>query len=315
MSSMKRADEKLAGRVVVLTGASSGFGRGAAIGFARAGAVLVLAARRPDVLHEVVRSCIADGAEAIAVETDVSDPVDVAQLAREATSRYGRIDVWINNAGAGAVGRFEAIPLDDHTRVIETTLLGALYGSYIALRHFRRQKRGILINVASVTGKVASLDYASYTAAKHGVVGLSAALRLELEEDEERDIQVCTLMPDAHDTPFFQHAANYTGHQMAPPPPVHDPQNVVDAMLELARNPRDEMIVGSAAKVAVAAGRISPALAEKMMARGNAQQRKEPPAPPTDGSLLEPKPTGTAIRGGWKERKTSRRRRVAHRSV
>ena len=313
MSRTEETDDTLAGKVVVLTGASSGFGRGAALGFARAGAVLLLAARRGEVLDEVTRSCIAQGAEAVSVETDVSDPVDIAQLAHEAVSRYGRIDVWINNAGAGAVGKFDAIPLDDHTQVIETTLLGALYGSYVALRRFRKQRRGILINVASVTGKVASLYYASYTAAKHGVVGLSAALRLELEEhaDEWGDIRVCTLMPDAHDTPFFQHAANYSGHEMIAPPPVHDPQEVIDAMLDLARNPRDEMIVGSAGKAAVAADRLSPALAQKMLARSNAKQMKAPPAPPTDGSLLEPKPTGTAIRGGWKEKKGSPRRKAA----
>ena len=302
-------DETLRGKVVVITGASSGFGRGAALRFARAGAVVVLAARRGEVLDEVTRACIADGGEALAVETDVADPVDVAQLAHEATSRYGRIDVWINNAGAGAVGRFDAIPLDDHTQVIETTLLGALYGSYIAIRQFRRQRRGILINVASVTGKVASLYYASYTAAKHGVVGLSAALRLELAEDEDdRDIRVCTLMPDAHDTPFFEHAANYSGHENVPPPPVHDPENVVEAMLELARNPHDELVVGSAAKAAVAADRLSPALAEKMLASSHRKQMEAPPAPPTDGTLLEPKPHGTTIRGGWKPKKGSRRR-------
>ena len=141
------------------------------------------------------------------------------------------------------------------------------------------------------------------------MVGLSAALRLELEENEEdRDIRVCTLLPDAHDTPFFQHAANYSGHEISPPPPVHDPQEVIDAMLELARNPRDEVTVGSAGKVAVAANRVSAGLAEKMMARSHAKQMKTPPAPRTDGALLQPKAGGTAIRGGWKQRKGSKRR-------
>jgi short-subunit dehydrogenase len=303
------ANASLNGKVVVITGASSGFGRGAALAFARAGAVLVLAARRGEVLHEVTRSCAAEGAEATAVETDVSDPVDVAQLTREAVSRHGRIDVWINNAGAGAVGRFDAIPLHDHAQVIETTLLGTLYGSYLALRQFRKQRRGILINVGSVAGKVASLYYGSYTAAKHGVVGLSAALRLELEQNEEdRDIRVCTLLPDAHDTPFFQHAANYTGHEIVAPPPVHDPQEVVDAMLELARDPRPEMMVGSAGKMAAATARVSRTAAESMIAKSHAIQMQTPPAPASEGSLKEPKPGGTAIRGGWKSEKGSRRR-------
>jgi short-subunit dehydrogenase len=297
--------------VVVITGASSGFGRGAALAFARAGAVVVVAARRGEVLDEVTRACIAEGAEALAVETDVADPVDVAQLAHQTIARFGRIDVWINNAGAGAVGRFDAIPLDDHTQVIETTLLGTIYGSYVALREFRKQRKGTLINVASVTGKVAALYYASYTAAKHGVVGLSSALRLELAEDEEdRDIRVCTLMPDAHDTPFFQHAANYSGHENVPPPPVHDPENVVEAMLELARDPQDEMVVGSAGKAAVATDRLSPALAEKILARSHRKQLEAPPAPPTDGALLQPKPGDAAVRGGWKPKKSSKRRNV-----
>ena len=301
-------DEVLAGKVVVITGASSGFGRGAALAFAQAGAAVVLAARREEALAHVARSVEEDGGIALPVETDVADPVDVAQLIHAATNRYGRIDVWINNAGAGAVGRFDAIPLEDHTQVIETTLLGAIYGSYLALRLFRRQRKGILINVASVAGKVASLHYASYSAAKHGVVGLSAALRLELEEDgdENRDIHVCTLLPDAHDTPFFQHAANYTGHLNVPPPPVHDPAEVIEAMLSLARDPRAELTVGPAAKIAVAAKRVSPALAEKMMARSHRKQLDAPPAPPSDGALLEPSPVGTGVRGGW-TKKGSRR--------
>ena len=312
MKSRGEIEESLEGKIVVITGASSGFGRGAALAFAREGAILVLAARRGEILDEVTRSCIAEGAEALAVETDVADPVDVAQLAHEATSRFGRIDVWINNAGAGAVGRFDAIPLDDHAQVIETTLLGTVHGSYLAIRQFRKQRKGILINVASVTGKVASLYYASYTAAKRGVVGLSAALRLELAEDEEdQDIHVCTLMPDAHDTPFFEHAANYSGHLATPPPPVHDPENVVEAMLDLARNPQDELVVGSAGKTAVATDRLSPALAEKMMAASHRKQMEAPPAPPTDGTLLEPKPHGTSMRGGWKPRKSAKRKNVS----
>ena len=295
-------------RVVVITGASGGIGAAAARLIAQQGDTVALVARRKDALDRVATDC---GAAALALPADVTDRAQVRGVVQDTIKRLGRIDVWINNAGAGAIGQFDAIPLHDHAQVIETTLLGTLYGSYVALRQFRKQRRGILINVGSVAGKVPSLYYASYSAAKHGVIGLSAALRLELEENEEdRDIRVCTLLPDAHDTPFFQHAANYSGHEITPPPPVHDPQEVIDAMLELARSPRDEMTVGSAGKVAVAAERISAGLAGKMMARSHEKQMESPPAPPTDGALLEPKAGGTAIRGGWKPRKGSKRRNV-----
>lgn len=89
--------------------------------------------------------------------------------------RFGRIDIWINNAGVGALGRFETVPLDDHVKVIETDLMGTLYGSYFAYRQFLHQGDGVLINMASELGRHTAPYYASYTAAKHGVVGHRAA--------------------------------------------------------------------------------------------------------------------------------------------
>ena len=135
---------------------------------------------------------------------------------------FGRIDVWVNNAGAGAIGRFEDVPLEDHVKVIQTDLLGTLYGSYFAMTQFRRQGQGTLIDVASVIGKVPSPYFASYAAAKHrGVVGLSASLRQELEQDKIDTIRVCTVMPTTFDTPFFEHAAQYSGKQASPIPPTY----------------------------------------------------------------------------------------------
>src|SRR6187551_3473753 len=163
-------DRDLTGKVVVLTGASSGFGKGAARKFAQRGASLVLAARRDELLDELRSECESVGAQAVAVPTDVSIRKDVEKLAQEAVSRFGRVDVWVNNAGAGAQGRFEDIPLEIHEQVIGTTLLGALYGSWCAMRQFRRQGAGTLINIASIAGKLPHAYYSSYVAAKHGVV-------------------------------------------------------------------------------------------------------------------------------------------------
>ncbi len=297
------ADQNLNGKVIVITGASSGFGKGAALKFAGAGCSVVLAARRGELLDELAGQCEAAGGRALAIPTDVSNEGDVESLAQTALSKFNRIDVWVNNAGAGAIGRFEEVPLADHVQVIETDLLGTVYGSYFALRHFRKQGYGTLINMASVIGKVPAPYFASYAAAKHGVVGLSAAIRQELEENNDTDIHVCTVMPTSMDTPFFQHASNYTGHETQPIPPVYDAQEVVDVIFRLATKPEDEVSVGTAGKFFTFAHKFAAGTVEKMMGKQThkSEIEKAPAAEPTEGSLKEPSTTGAGVSGGWKK--------------
>jgi len=142
----------LTGKVVVITGASSGFGRGAALRFAEAGAAVVLAARRGEVLRDLAREC---AGQAFAVPTDVSKRADVERLMQAALLRFGRVDVWINNAGVGALGHFERIPLDDHMQVICTDLMGTVCGSHVAYCYFLEQGSGIVINIASGSARTA----------------------------------------------------------------------------------------------------------------------------------------------------------------
>ncbi len=295
------AKKALKEKVVVITGASSGFGRGAALKFAESGASVVASARREQPLNDVVRECEAAGALAIAVPADVSEEADVERLAQEAISRFGRIDVWVNNAGTGALGRFEEVPLEEHVQVIKTDLLGTLYGSYFAVRQFRAQGSGTLINVSSVIGKVPSPYFASYAAAKHGVVGLSAVLRQELEEDKLKDIHVCTVMPTSMDTPFFEHAAQHTGHEAAPIPPVYDADKVVDVIVDLATDPEDEVSVGPAGKFMTFAHQMAPGLVEAMMRRQThkAEYQDAKVAANSEGAVREPMASGTAVGGGW----------------
>jgi short-subunit dehydrogenase len=295
------ARQDLNGKIVVITGASSGFGKGAALRFAQAGASVIVSARREQVLEELVRECESAGGRALAVPADVSSRADVEQLSKTTTSQFGRIDVWVNNAGTGALGRFEEVPLEEHEQVIGTDLLGTLYGSYFAMRQFRQQGSGTLINIASVIGKVPSPYFASYAAAKHGVVGLSAAIRLELEEDKVEDIHVCTVLPTSMDTPFFEHAAQHTGHEATPIPPVYDADNVVDVIVRLATDPKDEVSVGPAGKFMTFAHQLAPGLVEAMMRRQTqkAEFKDAKPAEDTSGAVKEPLASGTAVGGGW----------------
>ena len=292
------------GKVVVITGASSGIGRGTALAFASAGASVILAARREEVLDALAAECKAAGGKALAVAADVSISADVEALAQAAVAELGRIDVWVNNAGSGALGKFEEVPLADHVHVIETDLLGTLYGSYFAVKQFNTQKSGTLINIASVIGKVPAPYFASYAAAKHGVVGLSGAIRQELIEAKADDIHVCVVLPASMDTPFFVHTANYTGHEAVPIPPVYDPQTVVDTVLALAEKPQDEVGAGAAAGATVLGYKFARAVTETVMGHltDAALIQKSDPAPDTEGGLYSPIAEGTEVTGGYREK-------------
>lgn len=284
-------------RVVVITGASSGFGRGAALRFAEAGDNIVIAARRKRLLNEVAEQAREAGVEAVVVEADVSSASDVQKLAAKAVDKFGRIDVWVNNAGVGTVARFDEAPIEEHEQVIRTNLLGTVYGSYEALRQFREQGQGILINVASFAGKVAPPYLSSYAASKFGIRGLGMALREELEQNEDNNIRISTVMPVSFNTPFFEHAANHTGKPVQPIPPLYDPKKVVEAIFEMSKNPEDEVIVGTAGKVGGLAHRLSPKLVAKRMAKQahKAQMQQEETASDSSGSLFRPMKSGDDV--------------------
>lgn len=170
----------LSGKTIVITGASSGFGRGAAEKLAGLGANVVVAARRGDVLDDLVAQIAESGGAAVAVVTDVSAPADIAALVQTALELYGAVDVWINNAGIGALGMFWDIPIEDHARVIEVNLTGLIYGTHAALRYFRSRGSGILINVGSVDSEVPFAYQSSYAASKAAVLSLGRSLKEDL---------------------------------------------------------------------------------------------------------------------------------------
>jgi len=119
---------------VVITGASSGIGKAAALAFAAHGANLVLGARRDEALFEVAEEAHRQhGVHAIAVPSDVTDLEDMRLLASTAAQRFGGIDVWINNAGIGLVGPFADVPMESHRRVVETNLFGGMNGTHAVL--------------------------------------------------------------------------------------------------------------------------------------------------------------------------------------
>jgi short-subunit dehydrogenase len=172
--------QAVAGKTYVVTGASSGLGRGVALELGAMRANVVLAARQANVLEEVATQVKAAGGTPLVVPTDVARPQDVQRLLDAALARFGRVDVWINNAGVGAIGPFGAIPVEDHARVVDVNLKGVIYGSHAALRQFSAQGGGTLVNIGSVESEVPLAYHASYASTKAAVLSLGRALNEEL---------------------------------------------------------------------------------------------------------------------------------------
>lgn len=292
------AERDLRDAVVVITGASSGIGRATAQTFAEQGATVVAAARREDPLEDLVESCQATGATALAVPTDVSDQDEVNQLARRAVEAFGRIDIWVNNAGVAAYGKFEDIPPDVFRQVIDTNFFGVVNGCRSALPYMRQHGNGVIINVSSVVGAMGGPYNSAYAASKFAIRGFSDCLRQDLRETP---IEVSTILPAAIDTPFFEHAANYAGRVVKPIDPVYEAQKVADAIVACAIDPQREVFVGSAGKLASISRRIMPGLHERIFARQVEMNHfEDTPAPATPGNVFEPVPHGTGVSGNWK---------------
>lgn len=289
------------GSVVVITGASSGIGHAAALAFARRKTRLVLAARREQALIDVLAKCEHMGAQAIAVPTDMTDETAVQNLADRAVESFGRIDTWINNHGVLLFARFEDTPIADYHRVLEVNLMGTVYGARAVLPIFRRQGSGVLINTGSLDSRISQPYMSAYVSAKHAVRGLSISLREELILDKAHDIHVCTVMPATVDTPIFQHAANYTGRKVKAMPPVYSPERVAKTYVRLARRPRDEVIVGKAARALFLQNLLMPRQNEYEVAQltEHMQISEEQAERPTSGNLYTPMAEGQEARGGW----------------
>jgi short-subunit dehydrogenase len=273
------------------------------------GANVVLAARRGEVLEEVAAEVRAGGGQALVVVTDVSREDAVQRLAEAAVQRFGRIDVWINNAAVASIGRFDEVPVADHARVVDVNLKGAIYGSHAAIRQFRQQGGGTLVNISSVEGYVPLAYHASYAATKAALVGLGGAINQEMRLARMSTIKVATVLPWAADTPFWEHAGNYTG-RAAEVATMDGPEEVVDAIIWVSVHPVKEYAVGWKARGAVFGDRVWPGLAEYV--GGNlvhsSQMENAPAAPVAAGSVHEPVARGTGVDGGVRARMEAERR-------
>jgi short-subunit dehydrogenase len=274
-------------KIVVITGATSGLGRAAALEFARRGCHVVLGGRRDDALEELASRCRDLGVTAVPCNADITVEEDVQQLLRTALSVDDRIDVWVNNAGVTLFARLDEGPFEEHRRVIETNVIGSMICARAVLPVLRKQEYGVLVNVGSVLSKVGQPFVPSYVISKFALRGLTESLRTDLAELP--NVHVCTLLPYAIDTQHFEAGANYVGKPAHPMQPVQSPEAVARALVNLAMKPERErhvprwIALGYIVKVLLP--RFTERLTTRVLLRWHFDPRLQPA---TSGNLYEP---------------------------
>lgn len=243
------------GQVVVITGSSRGLGFALAQEFARQGARLVLCARNERDLH-VAREAIADlGAEVLAVPCDVRDRAQAERLIDEATARFGQVDVLVNNAGTIMVGPLESQKLEDFEEAMGTMFWSTVYTSLAVLPQMRIRKRGRIVNITSLGGKVSIPHLLSYCSAKFAAVGFSEGLHAELAKD---GIRVVTVVPGlmrtgSHVNAIFKgrHREEYTWFSLgaSSPPVAISARRAARQIVQATRRGDAEAILGLSAQV------------------------------------------------------------------
>ncbi|MBS1759745.1 MAG: SDR family oxidoreductase [Bacteroidetes bacterium] len=189
--------ENITGKVVVITGASSGFGKITAEYLSERGAKVVLGARRTERIDAIAKAINDKGGSALAVTTDVTKVDQVKNLVDTAVKTYGKIDVLINNAGIMPLSPLEYLKVEDWDRCIDINIKGVLYGIAAALPYMKEQKSGHIISVSSVAGHTIRPGGAVYSASKYSVRVISEALRQEVKP---YNIRTAVISPGAVDT-------------------------------------------------------------------------------------------------------------------
>lgn len=232
------------GKVVIVTGASSGIGEATARQFAKEGAKVVLAARRVDRLQALAQEIAAmgTGAETLVVQADLSKLEDIQSLINQTLEKFGRIDVLVNNAGFGRLDWLEKLdPLKDIEAQFDVNVLGVIQTTRQALPVMMKQRSGHIINMCSMAGLVATPTYTIYAACKHAVHGFSEALRREVKP---WGIDVSMIYPGGVTTEFGQHAGiNRKTKATTPRSLLLSAEDVGRAVVQLVRNPRPMWIL------------------------------------------------------------------------
>lgn len=282
-------------QVIVITGASSGIGRCAALHLADLGARLVLTARRADALDEVVRQIEAGGGQAIAIPGDVTREDDLRAVAEAAVERFGRIDAWVNNAGVYMQGRVQDITLDEYRRILDVNFVGVVNGTQRALDVMLPQGAGVIVQISSVAAKRGVPYTSPYSASKAAIVGFTSALRAELWGT---GVHLSIVYPPTVDTPIYDSSRGKLGVVPKPAAPIADPIQAARAIEHLARTGERHRFFGWAGPLAVFDA-VSPAAGDWLMHHVEGFTYSGKPADGDDNVDSPSRTVPGAVRAGW----------------
>ena len=276
-------------KTVVITGASAGVGRAAALAFAERGWSVGLIARDRDRLAAAGDDVVAAGGRAVALPADVADPDAVEDAATAFEASCGPIDVWVNNAMVSVFSPVAELTADEVRRVTEVTYLGYVHGTLAALRRMTPRDRGTIVQVGSALAYRSIPMQAAYCGAKHAIVGFTESLRSELMHDRS-GVRVTNVHLPAINTPQFDWVRSRLPGRAQPVPPIFQPEVAADAIVWAASHAPREIKVGWPTIRAVYLDKLVPGVLDRYLARAGvgAQQTGEPAPADAADNLFEP---------------------------
>ncbi len=267
-------------QVAIVTGASSGIGMETALAFARRGWAVVPAARRLDRLEEVAQRCRQAGGLAIPVAVDVTSREQVENLVARAHSKFGRIDVMVNNAGYGIHARVHETTPEQMRSIFDVNFFGVFYGCRAVAPIMISQRSGHIFNVSSIIGKRGAPFNGAYSATKFAVCGLTDAMRVELQPHNVRVTSVC---PALTDTEFFDHVDGGTSRGRSSFVRFRGltrPEVVARRIVRSTGRNVPELVFTAGGRLLTIIATLSPRLADRMMKLYHDSLLKDEQGPP-----------------------------------
>jgi clavulanate-9-aldehyde reducatase len=240
--SEQRISADLSGRVVAITGASSGIGEATALACARAGATVAVAARREERLIGLVERIEAEGGRALAVRTDVTDADQAAAFIDRTHEAFGALHVLVNNAGVMLLGPIQRAPLEEWRRMVDLNIMGVLYCTHAALPKLTEAPGGHIVNISSIAGRVVTKLGGVYCLTKFGIGAFSESLR---QEGMDAGLRVTLIEPGRVETELVNHVRpeirEGMASRLAGVEPL-SPEDVADAVLYALGRPPNAIV-------------------------------------------------------------------------